>query len=79
MVRARRCLETEATKGSSRHRHRRSTTGRTWRGGRGGSADNKQRAHMWALTYGFLAKALGLRAERGGYYAPLHTTFILLR
>jgi prolyl oligopeptidase PreP (S9A serine peptidase family) len=29
-------------------------------GGHGGAADNKQRAHMWALTYGFLAKTLGL-------------------
>ena len=29
-------------------------------GGHGGAADNKQRAYMWALTYTFLAKALGL-------------------
>mmetsp|Transcript_28977 Transcript_28977/g.86509 ORF Transcript_28977/g.86509 Transcript_28977/m.86509 type:complete len:731 (+) Transcript_28977:258-2450(+) len=29
-------------------------------GGHGGAADNKQRAYMWALTYEFLAKALGL-------------------
>lgn len=29
-------------------------------GGHGGAADNKQRAHMWALTFEFLAQALGL-------------------
>ena len=29
-------------------------------GGHGGAADNSQRAHMWALTYNFLAAALGL-------------------
>merc|ERR1712166_218216 len=29
-------------------------------GGRGGAADNKQRAHMWSLSYEFLAQALGL-------------------
>lgn len=29
-------------------------------GGHGGAADNSQRAHMWALTYNFLAKSLGL-------------------
>ena len=29
-------------------------------GGHGGAADNKQRAFMWALTYNFLAQALGL-------------------
>jgi len=29
-------------------------------GGHGGAADNKQRAHMWALTYTFLAQYLGL-------------------
>ena len=28
-------------------------------GGHGGAADNKQRAHMWALTYEFLFDALG--------------------
>ena len=28
-------------------------------GGHGGAADNKQRAHMWALTYDFLWQALG--------------------
>lgn len=28
-------------------------------GGHGGAADNKQRAHMWALTYEFLMDALG--------------------
>ena len=27
-------------------------------GGHGGAADNKQRAHMWALTYEFLIDAL---------------------
>jgi prolyl oligopeptidase len=27
-------------------------------GGHGGAADNKQRAHMWALTYAFLARVL---------------------
>ena len=30
-------------------------------GGHGGAADNKQKAHMWGLTYAFLAKHLGLR------------------
>jgi len=30
-------------------------------GGHGGAADNSQRAHMWALTYNFLAKELGLK------------------
>lgn len=29
-------------------------------GGHGGAADNKQRAFMWALSYEFLAQALGL-------------------
>lgn len=29
-------------------------------GGHGGAADNKQRAHMWALTYAFLTKTLRL-------------------
>ncbi|EJK57839.1 hypothetical protein THAOC_22079 [Thalassiosira oceanica] len=29
-------------------------------GGHGGAADNSQRAYMWALTYNFLAKELGL-------------------
>ena len=29
-------------------------------GGHGGAAHNKQRAHMWALTYNFLASTLGL-------------------
>ena len=29
-------------------------------GGHGGAADNKQKAHMWALTYSFLAQQLGL-------------------
>ena len=29
-------------------------------GGHGGAADNGQRAYMWALTYNFLAKELGL-------------------
>ena len=29
-------------------------------GGHGGAADNGQRAFMWALTYNFLAKELGL-------------------
>ena len=29
-------------------------------GGHGGAADNKQSAHMWALTYGFVAQKLGL-------------------
>eukprot|EP00937_MAST-01D_sp_MAST-1D-sp2_P002103 g2103.t1 len=29
-------------------------------GGHGGAADNKQRAYMWALSYEFLAQALGL-------------------
>ena len=33
-------------------------------GGHGGAADNKQRAHMWALSFEFLAQALGL--EGGG-------------
>ena len=32
-------------------------------GGHGGAADNKQRAHMWALTYTFLAQTLGLDGE----------------
>jgi len=32
-------------------------------GGHGGAADNKQKAHMWALTYSFLAKQLGLKVE----------------
>jgi len=30
-------------------------------GGHGGAADNKQRAHMWALTYLFLGQQLGLK------------------
>jgi prolyl oligopeptidase len=29
-------------------------------GGHGGAADNEQRAFMWALTYNFLARELGL-------------------
>ena len=29
-------------------------------GGHGGAANNEQRARMWALTYEFLAQALGL-------------------
>lgn len=29
-------------------------------GGHGGAADNKQRAHMWALTYSMLKETLGL-------------------
>jgi len=29
-------------------------------GGHGGAADNKQRAHMWALTYSMLKQTLGL-------------------
>lgn len=29
-------------------------------GGHGGAADNKQKAHMWALTYSFLGQQLGL-------------------
>ena len=29
-------------------------------GGHGGAADNGQRAYMWALTYNFLAQALGM-------------------
>jgi prolyl oligopeptidase len=59
MVRA---LETEATKEQAPQVY-------YWEnveGGHGGAADNKQRAHMWALTYGFLAKALGLQAEGPG-------------
>ncbi|KAL7497471.1 hypothetical protein ACHAWT_007442 [Skeletonema menzelii] len=32
-------------------------------GGHGGAADNAQRAHMWALTYNFLAQALGLESS----------------
>ncbi|KAL7542900.1 hypothetical protein ACHAXR_012196, partial [Thalassiosira sp. AJA248-18] len=28
-------------------------------GGHGGAADNSQRAHMWALTYNFLAQTIG--------------------
>ena len=32
-------------------------------GGHGGAADNKQKAHMWALTYSFLAKQLGLKVQ----------------
>ena len=35
-------------------------------GGHGGAADNKQRAHMWALTYTFLAQRLGLGEGGGG-------------
>eukprot|EP00566_Odontella_aurita_P004902 CAMPEP_0113532710 /NCGR_PEP_ID=MMETSP0015_2-20120614/4208_1 /TAXON_ID=2838 /ORGANISM="Odontella" /LENGTH=760 /DNA_ID=CAMNT_0000431697 /DNA_START=111 /DNA_END=2393 /DNA_ORIENTATION=- /assembly_acc=CAM_ASM_000160 len=31
-------------------------------GGHGGAADNKQRAHMWALTYEFLAQMLELKS-----------------
>jgi prolyl oligopeptidase len=31
-------------------------------GGHGGAADNKQKAHMWALTYSFLGQQLGLGA-----------------
>mmetsp|Transcript_13161 Transcript_13161/g.15472 ORF Transcript_13161/g.15472 Transcript_13161/m.15472 type:complete len:794 (-) Transcript_13161:66-2447(-) len=30
-------------------------------GGHGGAADNKQRAHMWALTYSMLKQTLGLK------------------
>ena len=33
-------------------------------GGHGGAADNGQRAYMWALTYNFLAQALGLQEEK---------------
>jgi prolyl oligopeptidase len=32
-------------------------------GGHGGAADNSQRAHMWALTYTFLAQALDLESS----------------
>mmetsp|Transcript_31869 Transcript_31869/g.52548 ORF Transcript_31869/g.52548 Transcript_31869/m.52548 type:complete len:814 (+) Transcript_31869:124-2565(+) len=32
-------------------------------GGHGGAADNKQRAHMWALTYSMLKQTLGLDNE----------------
>ena len=32
-------------------------------GGHGGAADNGQRAYMWALTYNFLAQALGLEEK----------------
>mmetsp|Transcript_20763 Transcript_20763/g.41318 ORF Transcript_20763/g.41318 Transcript_20763/m.41318 type:complete len:821 (+) Transcript_20763:54-2516(+) len=32
-------------------------------GGHGGAADNSQRAHMWALTYNFLAQALDLESS----------------
>lgn len=32
-------------------------------GGHGGAADNSQRAHMWALTYNFLAQALELESD----------------
>ena len=35
-------------------------------GGHGGAADNKQRAHMWALTYDFLWQALGPESDRRG-------------
>jgi hypothetical protein len=31
-------------------------------GGHGGAADNKQKAHMWTLTYSFLAQ----QVRRGG-------------
>jgi prolyl oligopeptidase len=33
-------------------------------GGHGGAADNKQRAYMWALSFEFLAQALGLTAAK---------------
>lgn len=33
-------------------------------GGHGGAADNKQRAHMWALTYSFLKQTLGLNEKK---------------
>ena len=33
-------------------------------GGHGGAADNKQRAHMWALTYSFLKQTLGLDEKK---------------
>jgi len=33
-------------------------------GGHGGAADNKQRAHMWALTYSMLKQTLGLEEEK---------------
>jgi len=33
-------------------------------GGHGGAADNSQRAFMWALTYNFLAKELGLEEKK---------------
>jgi prolyl oligopeptidase len=33
-------------------------------GGHGGAADNKQRAHMWALTYSFLKQTLGLEERK---------------
>jgi prolyl oligopeptidase len=32
-------------------------------GGHGGAADNSQRAHMWALTYNFLAQTLELESN----------------
>jgi len=32
-------------------------------GGHGGAADNKQRAHMWALTYSMLKQTLGLNDD----------------
>ena len=32
-------------------------------GGHGGAADNKQRAHMWSLSYEFLAQTLGLEGD----------------
>lgn len=33
-------------------------------GGHGGAADNKQRAHMWALTYAMLKQTLGLESSK---------------
>ena len=33
-------------------------------GGHGGAADNGQRAYMWALTYNFLAQALGMEQRK---------------
>jgi prolyl oligopeptidase len=35
-------------------------------GGHGGAADNKQRSHMWALTYQFLGQMLGLKDSSCG-------------
>jgi prolyl oligopeptidase PreP (S9A serine peptidase family) len=43
-------------------------------GGHGGAADNKQRAHMWALTFEFLARSLGLPPNRATTQATAATT-----